>query len=62
MNSTSPLSSLWATVVSFAMCYGPLRCLVVHYEPLRQLCLYTIGHCSEFGYALWATARNKAIQ
>jgi hypothetical protein len=36
--------------------------LVVCYGPLRWIYLCAMGHCGGFGYGLWATARNKAVQ
>jgi hypothetical protein len=54
-------------------CYGPLRRIfyalwvttadfIVYYGPLRRIWFYAMGHCGGFGYALWATARNEAVQ
>ncbi len=54
--------------------YGPLQRILVspmsataadlamRYGPLQQIWLYAMGHCGGFGYALWATARNEAVQ
>ncbi len=55
------------------LCFGPLRrillCAMGHYGELVARCgplwwiwLYAMGHCGGFGYALWATARNEAVQ
>jgi hypothetical protein len=30
----------------------------MRYGPLQQIWLYAMGHYSEFGYTLWATAAN----
>ena len=43
--------ALWATAADLAMRYGPLR----------RIWLTAMGHCSGFGYALWATAGNEAV-
>jgi hypothetical protein len=39
--------------------YGKFGCALL---PLRRIFFYAKGHCGGFGYALWATARNKAVQ
>jgi hypothetical protein len=44
--------ALWATMAN----------LVVRNGPLRQIWLNAMGHCGGFGYTLWATTRNEAVQ
>jgi hypothetical protein len=41
---------------------GHYNKLDVCYGPLWRISLFAMGHCSGFGYALWATAQNEALQ
>ncbi len=36
--------------------------VLLRYGPLRQIWLCAMGHCSEFGDALWATAANLMMR
>jgi hypothetical protein len=36
--------------------------LVVRNGPLWRIWLYAMDHYGGFGYVLWATARNEAVQ